>query len=196
MGSKAYIEYKGLITHRGMNALISEIEKFIMTGIKKIDIGISSGGGDSHAGVNAYDYIVNLNKIPDVNIDTINLDVCHSSAILLYLSGRSKRSIKGSCFLIHQGSVNLNGPFTIDSLKIQIELLNNINERYISIVKKYIYIKDYYKETLIDSNFIEGDFINIEMEMLEIDHKYVVHILSSNENSVFVDRADYTNKIE
>jgi len=133
--SRAFIEIKGEVSPKLNNILLFRIEKLIEKGIAEVDIAIESGGGSSEAGIEAYTFFKSYNDSKNISINTINLFTCASSAVMYFLGGKVKTSIQGGNLLIHEGVSCLQGNYKQRELQERLLMLENINNKYISILE-------------------------------------------------------------
>jgi ATP-dependent Clp protease, protease subunit len=98
--SQAVINFVGKVTLKKTNELTSYIHKQMLEGIKDFIININSSGGDSDAGISAYEY---LKQLP-VSITTYNTGNVQSSATLIYCSGSKRYSLPNAFFMLHGSS--------------------------------------------------------------------------------------------
>lgn len=99
------IIYMGNINSSGINKLFDIIDQakrvYTITGLNII---ISSTGGDTAAGIAAYNYLTSLPK--SIKIHTHNLASVSSAAVFLYCAGSERSSAPIAQFFIHLGTTD------------------------------------------------------------------------------------------
>jgi ATP-dependent Clp protease protease subunit len=167
---KILVNFFDNITSASVNKMTNFITQQIFTAersghdIQEIIIQIKSGGGESDAGLFAFNFLKNLN----IKKTTINLGNVDSAAVLLYCSGDNRLVTEHSRFVLHESTINLNGNFSKNKLKETSDYLKQINEDYINII----------------SNTLVGDYIDIRKEISEgyiIDSKKSIELGLSKE---------------
>jgi ATP-dependent protease ClpP protease subunit len=96
----AIINFIGKVTLKKTNDLTSFIHKQLSEGVQDFIININSNGGDSDAGISAYQY---LKQLP-VAISTYNTGNVQSSAALIYCSGTKRYALPHAFFMLHGSS--------------------------------------------------------------------------------------------
>lgn len=95
--SQAVINFAGKVTLKKTNDLTSYIHKQMQEGVKDFILNINSSGGDSDAGISAYQY---LKQLP-ISITTYNTGNVQSAAALIYCSGAKRYTLPHSFFMLH-----------------------------------------------------------------------------------------------
>jgi len=116
-----------------MGQLLAIVNMQVRSGVHKIRIVISSGGGDTSAAFAAYNY---LHSLPDVEISTFNVGNVDSAAVVLYCAGQNRYSFPATRFLIHGNSLQITGGASMDAASLQgnLELLKNLNQMVIHVI--------------------------------------------------------------
>lgn len=97
---QAIVNFVGKVTLKKTNELTSYIHKQMNEGVTDFIININSSGGDSDAGISAFQY---LKQLP-ISITTYNTGNVQSSAALLYCSGTKRYALPHSFFMLHGSS--------------------------------------------------------------------------------------------
>jgi ATP-dependent Clp protease protease subunit len=118
--TQAIINFVGKVTLKKTNDLTSYIHKQMLSGVKDFVININSAGGDSDAGVSAYEY---LKQLP-ISITTYNVGHVQSSAALIYCSGSKRYSLPHSFFMLHGSSTTYPESMSF----IEIEALSKLSK--------------------------------------------------------------------
>jgi ATP-dependent protease ClpP protease subunit len=95
--TQAVINFAGKVTLKKTNDLTSYIHKQMQEGVSDFILNINSSGGDSDAGISAYQY---LKQLP-ISITTYNTGNVQSAAALLYCSGTKRYTLAHSFFMLH-----------------------------------------------------------------------------------------------
>lgn len=93
------------VNQRSLRSLISAVTELRVAGAEEILINFNSYGGDSDAGLAAYNYLKSL-PIP---IRTHNLGFTASASVKIFCAGSIRTAAPQSHFLIHYGTLTL-GP--------------------------------------------------------------------------------------
>jgi ATP-dependent protease ClpP protease subunit len=123
----------GEINTASAGQLLTIVNAQVRSGIHKIRIVMSSGGGDSSAAFAAYNY---LRSLPNVEVTTFNVGNVDSAAMILYCAGRYRYSFPATRFLIHGNSLTVSGNVTMDPASLQgnLELLKSLNQMVIHVI--------------------------------------------------------------
>lgn len=100
--SQVIINFAGKVTLKKTNDLTSYIHKQMQEGVKEFIININSSGGDSDAGISAYQY---LKQLP-ISLSTYNTGNVQSAAALIYCSGAKRYALPHSFFMLHGSSTS------------------------------------------------------------------------------------------
>lgn len=118
--SQAVINFIGKVTMKKTNELTSYIHRQMLAGVEEFVININSGGGDSDAGISAYQY---LKQLP-ITISTYNTGNVQSSAALIYCSGSKRYALPYSFFMLHGSSTSYDEGMSF----IEIEALSKLSK--------------------------------------------------------------------
>lgn len=187
--NRALIEVKGMLSHKVNNILFTRIEGLKTMGITDIDIAIESSGGCSEAGIEAFEFFNSYNNKGNININTINLFTCASAAVLYFLGGKKKSAMVGSNLTIHQGKFSLNGVYTQGELAEQLRMLENINNRYASIIESNLDInrKEYDEGISLSADELLTRGVASKIDFLDSDYSKTIFIFTDNQGNSFVD---------
>ena len=97
--SQIYINFRAKIHKRSADYLISIIGQALQQKKDKINLLISSPGGEVQPSIDLYDYIKGLPE--KIEINTYGLGQVYSGAVLIYCSGKNRSAHPRSKFLIH-----------------------------------------------------------------------------------------------
>jgi len=127
------ISFIGEINTATMGQLLAIVNMQVRSGVHRIRLVISSGGGDTSAAFAAYNY---LHSLPDVEISTFNVGNVDSAAVVLYCAGKHRYSFPATRFLIHGNSLQIAGSASMDAASLQgnLELLKNLNQMVVHVV--------------------------------------------------------------
>jgi ATP-dependent protease ClpP protease subunit len=128
--NEAFITFACDVTQKSVTALISTVHKMIESGIAKITIHLSSGGGNLSAAFSAY-HILRSAGIPLVMHNTGNVESC---AVLLYLAADTRSAVPNSRFLIHPFHWTFgSGSISLPNIKEAVASLEFDSRRYADI---------------------------------------------------------------
>jgi ATP-dependent protease ClpP protease subunit len=110
------------VNQKSLRSLIVAVNELQQAGISDILINFNSYGGDSDAGLAAYNYLQSL----PITIRTHNLGYVASASVKIFCAGKIRTAAPQSHFLIHYGTMSLGNNLT--ALQIQ-GLLNSSKNR-------------------------------------------------------------------
>lgn len=116
--SVSVINFVGKVTLKKTNDLTAFIHKQMVDGVKEFIININSSGGDSDAGISAYQY---LKQLP-ISITTYNTGNVQSSAALIYCSGQKRYSLPHSFFMLHGSSTTYSEGMSLSAVEALVKL--------------------------------------------------------------------------
>ncbi len=127
------ISFIGEINTASMAQLLMVVNAQTRSGVHKIRLVISSGGGDTTAAFAAYNY---LHSLRDVEISTFNVGNVDSAAVVLYCAGQHRYSFPATRFLVHGNSLQIAGNASMDAVSLQgnLELLKNLNQMVVHVI--------------------------------------------------------------
>jgi ATP-dependent protease ClpP protease subunit len=105
------------VSQRTLRQLITAVSELRQAGIDEILINFNSYGGDSDAGLAAYNYLQSL----PITIRTHNLGYVASASVKIFCAGKIRTAAPQSHFLIHYGTLSTGNNLTA----LQIEGLLN-----------------------------------------------------------------------
>lgn len=109
------------VNDKSILLLISGIDYLRLTkNCNDILINIKTDGGDTTAGIAAYNYLSSISET--LTIRTHNIGVVSSAGNLIYCGGKIRTATKHSKFLVHNGDLTINGNFTPSDLS---EIIRN-----------------------------------------------------------------------
>jgi ATP-dependent protease ClpP protease subunit len=128
----AVITFMGDVNTASVGVLLQVVNGQIRSGVHKITLVISSGGGDSSAAFAAYNYLRNL----PVEVTTFNIGNIDSAAVILYCAGRHRYSLPATRFLIHGNSLVFGANSMMDAAALQgnLEVLKSLNQMLVHVV--------------------------------------------------------------
>lgn len=131
------INFVAPITGDTVNNLIRVVTDQATRGNSKITILISSGGGDTTAGLAAYNILRHLNN---AEITTFNIGNVDSAAMLLFCAGSKRYSLPGpgTRFLIHGNGMNpqLGVPVDVNFWDSQVQQLKSLNQMVVQVISE------------------------------------------------------------
>jgi len=128
--SEVYINFNLGISPESAQAFFRIIQGQLSKGMKKLNLLISSPGGNVDPGIAIYNFLRGL----PIEVITHNYGSCDSIAALVFCAGRERYTVANSRFLIHgigltfqnQRFNETNLQETLDSLKNQRETISKI----------------------------------------------------------------------
>ncbi len=100
---------------------------------KDATVTVSSGGGNVPSSFAIYDS-VDIFRRGDARLTTIALGVVASSAVIVYLSGDSRKISCNGLIYLHPTSRSISGDMTNDTLRRELEYTSTVAKRYAQIV--------------------------------------------------------------
>jgi len=88
------------VNEQNVIVTISAISNSISAGATKLNLFVSSPGGDMDAGFRLYDF---LRSLP-IEVITIGFGQVNSIAVIIFLAGEHRKCTRGCTFFIHEGS--------------------------------------------------------------------------------------------
>jgi len=128
--SEVYINFNLGINPDSTQAFFRIIQEQLSKGMKKLNLLISSPGGNVDPGIAIYNFLKGL----PIEVVTHNYGSCDSIAALVFCAGKKRYTVANSRFLIHgigltvqnQRFNEINLRETLDSLKNQRETISKI----------------------------------------------------------------------
>lgn len=128
--AETYINFNLNINPQSAQALFKVIQEQLSKGMEKLNLLISSPGGNVDSGIAIYNFLRGL----PIEVVTHNYGSCDSIAALVFCAGKKRYTVSNSRFLIHGiGLTVQNQRFnetnlreTLDSLKNQRETISKI----------------------------------------------------------------------
>jgi len=124
MNKEAWIRFYVPVDAKSSLQLLQVIDHIQKEGFSKINLLISSNGGDVMMGITTYLHIKSLG----LNIDTYGMGNVDSIATLIYCLGKNRYASKYTTFIIHDVDWSFTGSFNINADKA-IELALSVKER-------------------------------------------------------------------
>ena len=163
------INFSVKVSSESVTLLMQTVSNFMLAGYKDFLLLINSDGGDSQAGIAAYNYFSSL----PVTIRTHNISVIKSAATDIYCAGSYRTASPNSIFLLHNGVVSYASDSTIGEI-------NGLN--------------DWYKLLLISRHKIFSTCVGIsEKEARDIYYKESVFNAGEAKNTGFVNEVRNVN---
>ena len=110
-----FINFMAPIERQSVAILMNCITENIMKGTQKVNLLISSPGGEVHFGINIYNF---LKGIP-VDIVTHNFGSVDSISTIIYCAGKKRLCSSNARFLIHGISLNIAQAIGLEEKKIR-----------------------------------------------------------------------------
>ncbi len=128
--SEVYINFNLGVNPNSAQAFFKIIQEQLSKGMKKLNLLISSPGGNVDPGIAIYNFLKGL----PIEVITHNYGSCDSIAALVFCAGEKRYTVANSRFLIHgigltvqnQRFNEINLRETLDSLKNQRETISKI----------------------------------------------------------------------
>ncbi|MEM3504260.1 MAG: ATP-dependent Clp protease proteolytic subunit [Nitrososphaeria archaeon] len=102
------------VNEKSIAMLMSVIDVKFKQGIRDFVLLIASVGGETNAGLAAYNYLKGL----PINLTTHNMGNVESAAVTMYCAGKTRLATPNSKFMIHPVALTLNGQFNQEQLNI------------------------------------------------------------------------------
>ena len=132
------VRYTAGIQARPIELLFRALENAIKEGVAKATVLISSTGGKTRLGSEAYDYL----KALPIELTFYNVGVVDSAAVPFFLSAGSRFATPNSRFLIHPSKWTLRGDFTRDQLAEKVATLDEERDQYLRIYRKNLKVSE------------------------------------------------------
>lgn len=176
---RIFVYFIAPVNNISVGSMIKGIDEHLAkNNVKEINIFINSGGGATIDGIAAYNYLRNL----DVKIKTYNIHTVQSSATYLYCAGDKRYSVKGSSFLFHNISTQLNR-MDMDEVILQGEHMKNEKGSMVGIYKSCFIGRD----DFINSIFEKGAIITSPSDIsLGLTHKTIEKLPAPNKEDILL----------
>ncbi len=112
------VNFIGNVTAKKANALTAYIHQEMNKGIRHFTININSNGGETDAGISAYQYLKSL----PVHITTHNIGSVQSSATMIYCAGTQRYSLAHSIFMLHGSATTYGGGMSLNTIESLLKL--------------------------------------------------------------------------
>jgi len=106
--SEAYILATGAVGQAETEATVRLAVEAVEAGAKRLVLGLTSRGGDFRQGVS----LANILRALPITLDTYNMGLVASSAVVLFLAGERRFAEPHSMFGFHPSSLTPEGSFT------------------------------------------------------------------------------------
>ncbi len=161
------ISIQGEMTKKTLNEATRQLAELEMTPeCERIDLLISSGGGDTRAGFGIADFIRHMVSKP---VRGIAFDTCGSSAVVVMLACKERLALPYTRFLVHSctQAVERINPFSLEYKKNLEEIqeeLSRVHDRWLNYHVEHLTPSDWdtttsrrEKEEFVLREFIRGD---------------------------------------
>lgn len=112
------INFIGTVTFKKANELTSTVHKELIKGVKNFVININSYGGETDAGVSAYQYLKSL----PITLTTQNIGSAQSSGAVIYCSGSKRYALPHSFFMLHGSATTYQGGMSLSTIESLLKL--------------------------------------------------------------------------
>lgn len=131
--SEIYLNFNLGINPQSTQALFKIIQEQLSKGMEKLNLLISSPGGDVDPGIAIYNFLKGL----PIEVTIHNYGSCDSIAALIFCAGKSRYTVNNSRFLIHGIGVTIqNQRFNENQLKETLGSIKNQRETISKIIAK------------------------------------------------------------
>lgn len=178
--SQAIINFVGKVTLKKTSDLTSYIHKQMLEGVKHFIININSAGGDSDAGVSAYEY---LKQLP-VSIATYNVGHVQSSAALIYCSGSKRYSLPHSFFMLHGSSTTYPESMSFVEIEALSKLSKMHRQSFIDIISTC---------SNVSFSQLESYFSSADLQYFTATEAKEIGLVNENAAPVFLKSANFYN---
>lgn len=113
------IKLLGEINNDTVGNLVRVLTQLSNQGVEDVLLVINSGGGDTRAGMMAYEYLKNL----PINLHTHNIAVSNSAASFIYCAGDKRTASPNSRFTVHYGTIGVDGLYSHHQAETVYELM-------------------------------------------------------------------------
>lgn len=114
-GNSFYVKFFAPITADSINALMQTVDRKLSQGAKRMNLLISTPGGDVFQGLSAFNF---LKGVP-MEIYTQNFGSLDSIGIILFCAGTRRSCVPHARFLLHGVMANFGGPVSLEERQLE-----------------------------------------------------------------------------